>query len=1186
MGLIRMKIQVPRRRPDILRRQRLLDFLANHRRQKLLLLCAPAGYGKTTLMVDYASDPTRAVCWYSLEESDRDPVVFLRYLAESIRQRFPCFGARTLQMLELVQGQLMEQPADDRLDEVIETLLNELYEAVADDFIIVLNDYQVVMAPGIDGLLVRLLRYLPDNGQVILLSREVPSLDLPRMAACREVAGLGIEEFRFTPAEVREFLRRSGAGEFSEQEAQALVDRFGGWITGIILGTHMVVRGLVPRLSDEGENNAQLFAYLALEVLERQSAEVQRFLLDTAILPRFTVALCNTLLERTDSQALLHAIEAKGLFLEHLGEDAGMHGGQEIGGAYAHDAAPGRHCSQESGAKWPSRDEETVWYRYHQLFRDFLCSQLRAREPERMRLLCRRAAEFFVTSGEPENAIPLLLTVGAYERAAQLIQEASYGLLTAGQLEGYSRWLAELPPALLREQPGLLLLQAQIRCRSGQPDVALELAQHAEMLCAQRHDVPAQVEALLERCRALQWLGRCAEVSPLCHRAATLLDEFVADSSLMQVHSSFVARVHQRLGSVFTSCGEIAAARAQFLRSMDRAHESGDAAGTARAHYYLGVALGMLAEDSDAEFHLREATRVWSMMGGQRGKQAEALGLTTLAILYRYQGRYELALKTLWEAQHILRRTSATASYMHGAIMATMADTQRDMGQGVQAEALYAEAWGIAQQARADHLSFWVVRGRAENQACHGELAVARILADQALHLLPREEANYARGELYLTQALIAGRSRDSGAAIVCVRQARELLHASGRLRPWVRAMVRLATLLAYQGTMAEAVQVLVELLERIVLAEIPLSLLHVFAAEGGGLLPALSSALGQQEGLSTALRERAQWLMDWLQAIYRMPEGVAEREGMSQAGAQRSQVPGAVTIVSPGVGLPPSESAACQEALVETGTLRIVALGDPRVYLGDQLITEWRSAKALELLLYFVECAVPQHKEEVLEALWPEAPLQRADVLFRSTMYRLRRAIGPDGLVYRHGLYSLELVYDYDVRDFAEALAEARQWEAEARRTGSPLPPEALAAYRRAISLYGGDYCESVYSDWCRARRDALRQAYLEALVRLAQAEWEAEHLDESAALWQRVLSVDPCVEEAHRGLIVCYAARGQRVMVARQYRCCLRALEALDVPPSPETVAAYRRAISQRPAVPAVLSALSETFIGTNGT
>jgi len=101
-----MKIQVPRRRPDLLRRQRLLDFFNAHRSQKLLLLCAPAGYGKTTLMVDYASDPGRNVCWYTLEESDRDPLVFLRYLVASIQQRFASFGARTLAVLEAVSPQV------------------------------------------------------------------------------------------------------------------------------------------------------------------------------------------------------------------------------------------------------------------------------------------------------------------------------------------------------------------------------------------------------------------------------------------------------------------------------------------------------------------------------------------------------------------------------------------------------------------------------------------------------------------------------------------------------------------------------------------------------------------------------------------------------------------------------------------------------------------------------------------------------------------------------------------------------------------------------------------------------------------------------------------------------------------------------------------------------------------------
>jgi|GEM_PF-440986 len=1160
MGIVRMKIQIPRRRPDILRRQRLIDFLTTHRDQKLLLLCTPAGYGKTTLLVDYASDPGYTVCWYSLEETDRDPMVFLRYLTESIRLRFPQFGEQTLSMLQVVSSAVADGdtlPARDRSRAIAETLLNELYETVTEPFAIVLNDYHLAETPQINHLMGTLLRYLPDNGQFIVLSREVPALDLPRLAARREVAGLGIEELRFTAAEIAAFLHQSGSREGDEQVAQALVERFNGWITGIILGTKELAQGLLPQTgSGAATDNTQLFAYLAMEVLEQQSPAVQRFLLDTSVLSRLSAPLCNALLECDDAQSMLNQVEAKRLFLERVGGDRSK--GDRLG----QERRPLLTEGENHG-----RDNEAPWYRYHELFRDFLRDHLRAHDPERMEKLCRRAAEIFVEMGEPGEAIAYFLAAGAYERAVQLIEAARRELVAAGQLEISDRWLAQLPSALLGERPGLLLLQARIACRTGKPDQALELTRRTETLATEQHNVSIIVEALLEQGIVLSWLGRHAEAIPLCHQALGLLAGPWADDA--RLRQLLMARAHCCLSTAFYHCAELAAAREQLLQALCISREHGDMIGMAITHHGLGIVLHEMAEDSAAEYHLHEAIQVWTAIGRPRADHEVPQVLNELAVLYQYQGRYELALQTLREAEEILNRTNDTR--VHGYVVGTMADIQRDMGQRAQAQATYETAWSFAEQAHETHLSFWIALGRAENCARAGELGLAREFLAQAQQFLPdkEEQERHNWGAFYLTQTLIASQEQNLPCAITCARRAQVLFHTNGWIRAWSAATMRLAALLWRQGMVDEAVQVMAELLDRVDPAQASLSLWQVFQVEVQGWLPVLHTLLASPQELPDTLLERARWLDDWSRA-QDMPSG---GESEPECASQRARQPVALSSVADVGSFP--EHCTGRDPVVAQGlpvvvdrssvVFHIFAFGEPRVYINDRLVTEWRSAKALELLLYFVESRSARRKEVVLEALWPEASFQRADVLFRSTMYRLRQAIGQDCIVYRRGIYSLELSYTYDVRDFEAALAEARQLEAAALDVNAPPPAAAIAAYRRAIELYGGDYCEPLYADWCSQRRDALRQAYIEALLRLARAEWDAGRLDESATLWQRLLIVDNCAEEAHRGLMIYYAARGQRVMAVRQYQRCLRALEELDVPPSAETIATYRRAVGQ---------------------
>ena len=225
--------------------------------------------------------------------------------------------------------------------------------------------------------------------------------------------------------------------------------------------------------------------------------------------------------------------------------------------------------------------------------------------------------------------------------------------------------------------------------------------------------------------------------------------------------------------------------------------------------------------------------------------------------------------------------------------------------------------------------------------------------------------------------------------------------------------------------------------------------------------------------------------------------------------------------------------------------TLTILALGEPAVYLRQEPVTRWRMARAMELCFYLLDCGRPMRKEAIITALWSDMDEQTTRT-FYSTIYYLRQALGGEAvIVAKGGTYALKLnvLYGtsvwYDVAAFLDAQVHAKQ--ALDEQQDAP----ARAAYLKMVEFYRGDYVQPFYNDWSTIRRDELRTAYLDARQQLALIAWRAEEFDESIVHWQHMLAVDEWQEEAHYGLMRCYARQGKRGLALRQYQRCKSTLE-----------------------------------------
>ena len=229
--------------------------------------------------------------------------------------------------------------------------------------------------------------------------------------------------------------------------------------------------------------------------------------------------------------------------------------------------------------------------------------------------------------------------------------------------------------------------------------------------------------------------------------------------------------------------------------------------------------------------------------------------------------------------------------------------------------------------------------------------------------------------------------------------------------------------------------------------------------------------------------------------------------------------------------------------------------------------VRRWRVVHAMILCFFLLDHQRPVHKEQIFLELWPERD-EPSDQALRTSVYNLRKILGESAVVSRAGFYSLDLhtVFGesvwYDVAVFQRTYKQAQ----EALNAGDEEAAE--RCFGRALELYQGNYLQSFYNNWCALRRDELRRLYLDTLHQMAQISWRAEEYEASAMRWQQMLATDPCLEEAHLGLMRSYLRQGKRGLALRQYQRCVKSLEEeIGTQPGVAIQSLYKRLVNNTP-------------------
>ncbi len=1049
------RFAVPPRRPDLLKRQRLLDILYENSHRKLNLIVAAPGYGKTTLLVDYANDTEHEAAWCRLDETDRDLAAFVGHLALALQYCFPTLTS----VLPALAAQPGAEPAT-----LAAALNREIEEGVNDYFTLILDDFHLLAdTPAILSFVDSLLANMPEQAHLLIAGRAIPPLHLVSLAARDQVAGLSEEDLRFTSVEVRELLQLRHQVDVPEQTAEKLVGDTEGWITGILLTTHLMWQGLLAGLRQARQADRPVYDYLATEVLDQQPEPLRQFLLESAVLPEMEPAVCDAVLDRTDSATWLQQAEARRLFVSVVG------------------------------------DEFRV-YHYHHLFREFLAARLATQNPERLKFLQIRAADWYAAHDMAEFAVTFYVAGSEFNRAAQVAEVHAAQLFTAGRYSVLQRWAEQLGEAAAIA-PALYLNLAKADLDLGE----LTRAEDELALAAagfERHgNAVGILETDLQRGLLLYRQGHPEDALALTLAAAPRA-RALGQKMLLALALRYCGRCQlalKQLEAAEASLREADAILRGLRHTFDRALVLDD----------LAVVLRVRGQTAQVARLQQDALALWRELAVPGPL---AIALNNVGWDQHMLGQYEAALSTYREALEWAKRAGNARAETF--VLASQADVFADLGEHDQAADLYRVALTKAETARDESLTIYLA---------------------QAMARLDRWRGNFPGAVEWLRRAKLIAKSRQLESALANLERLRGMILVEmGQITEGRRVLIQVCAELEQTGALVDLAQTL---LFR-ACAEFRAGDLEI---AGASLDWALT--LAEHVGYDQMLVSEVAAVRDVLEALRHWPEiglrvtGLLNRaQGLNTV---RARLRGAPSAEFTWVGPAPRRSAA----------IEVRVLGNSRVLKDGVEVTraDWYSPRTRELFLFLVDRA-PISRDQVLEVFWPDKPHFRAVNNLYQMLFRMRRALRAEIVTLSDQVCQLAvgLDLDYDVSRFqVEARAALALAKSDLRR---------LSALESALTLYTGDFLTDLPADWALERRQALTDLHVEVLVAYAEELMALTRYLPARDTLAKAISLEPYRDNLHQFMLICLSKLGRQHEIVThysRYRESLRSELGLDPPP-----------------------------------
>jgi len=1064
------KVVLPKRREEILSRLRLLEMMFDLMDKKLILVSAPAGYGKTSLLIDLGHQSDLPFCWLALDSLDRDPQRFVAYFIEAIAERFSDFGNQTKAALDTLTS------IDKGIEPLVTTLANEIYTHIPQHFVLVLDDFHLISdVPVIQNFISRFLQLVDENCHLIISSRAMTKLpELPLMVARDIVGGLDLTELAFRIDEIQALFAQNYKMPISDDTAQELVEETEGWITGLQLSSLGIAQGMADRLRVARAAGVGLFDYLGQQVLEQQPEEIRFFLLRSSLLEEFDVALCEAVLrnlypERKDWRRWIEIVIQKNLFTLPVGIDFG-------------------------------------WVRYHHLFRDFLQDHLQKEHPEEIPPILRNLAQVYESLNEWEKAYHVRKRLGDVEALAGLIERAAPHLMSHA-LVTLDSWLNDLPPSILAKRPGILSIRGTIAYMRGNSKEGLELLNRAEKSFRKTGETESLALSLVRRAIVYRFLGDYS--AALCD-ADEALQLTEASDHMQPIHANAL----RQKGLNLYRQGQSRQAVNILERALEFYKRIDDTANIPVLMMETGMAYAALGKEDETIRLNNEALQIWRETGNLTW---QANVLNNIGVLHHLHGDYDKAVLALEEGLLCAQRSGYNVR-LEALLSISLGDVYAEVEDFNLASQYYQHGREVAQEIGERFFLNYLILAQAKLSLQKFELKRANRLLDEASNMISPQDSQYEDGLYHLLRGQFYLHKGNVKKAKIALDTAESRFETGGHNVEYIKSQLLLTGAYNLDDKKEAAFQKIKDVFNNIKQNEHSvLIFIHQIRPWLKGLISNTKSG--------HALRN----LLNKAEQIHKeMPE---IRRRIRRL-ARTMDVP--------------------------VAKLTIQGFGRAQVKVGEKLLTmsDWQTQSVRELFFYFLTMEKPMTKEQIGAIFWPdvEEPA-RLKMRFKNDIYRLRRAVGSDTIIFKDDRYSFNraMDYDYDVEAFEGLLYQVNL---------TKDPKMQIELLQKAVNLVKGHFLEDIYATWAVTERERINQDFRSALLALADLLKSTNRVQEALAVYQQAIDHDPTFETAYVLAMKMYLQLNDRIGAVRLYDAYTEMMDhELDLPPSPEMEAVYKQ-------------------------
>lgn len=759
LPIAQTKIIVPRRRDDLLTRQRLLEQLDDLLDYKLIIVAAPAGYGKTSLLIDFANHTHWPISWLSLDQLDQDLFRFVTHLMASIQARFPAFGHNMSAILNNTPQDQINLPG------LVTTLVNDIYENISEHFIIILDDYQLIEeSQPVNDFINRFLQDVDENCHLIVSSRRLLSLvDLPLWVARNLVGGISFEEIAFTSEEIQALFLQNYHLSLSNKSALEISKKSEGWITGLLLSSQLFEDGIDERMRISRVSGVDLYDYMAQQIFDSLPDEIKAFLLRSSLLEEFNAQHCKRILGKAlelqlNWQDLMNQVMKRNLFLLPVGEGPDF------------------------------------WLRFHHLFRDFLQTRMRDERPKETRKITIALGDFYTEQKDWKQAFVLYRSVNAIDRMVGLIEMAGPEMVTKGQLMSLKKWISELPPAITTSHPSILSLRAAILI--GTSEVKQGVIVLDEVINSMGKDtslIETLSLSLVRRAFAHQTLGNF-ECSENDSQRAIELVEGRPELGLIRAEAMRI------LGGTFFLQGNVNQALVVLKQSLRLFETFDDEQNIPKLLFNIGFVNVALGNYHHAEKLYLDALDYWQS-GGNYIWAAELLN--NLGVLQQQRGAFESAAENFEKAIHYARINNSP--HTEAVSLSSLGDLYRDLDAFQEAVDIYKKARNISKQIQYSFLLFYLDLAEGVLDRRENDLANAKLMFESARSKVTDSSSGYNKNLLSSEWSMLELSKGNLESAFDYSIKAYDFFHSGGNETESLRAALTCALATAGMGKIQKA---------------------------------------------------------------------------------------------------------------------------------------------------------------------------------------------------------------------------------------------------------------------------------------------------------------------------------------------------------------------------------------------